>query len=95
MIIFTKHLYSSNFRVSFIHPTHRMFSPFFVFLFKQEVHQQAHSLLNASLFLLPIFTHLKKHNNDAELDIQWNINHADVSSRGLTSAQEAQAVKAN
>lgn len=37
----------------------------------------------------------KKYNNDAELDIQWNINHADVSSRGLTSAQEEQAAKAN
>lgn len=28
----------------------------------------------------------KKYSNDAVLDIQCNINHADVSSRGLTSA---------
>lgn len=66
---------------------------FFVFLFKEEVCQQAHSLLKGSFFLLPIFTHLKKYNNDAEPDIQWNINHADVSSRGLTSLQEEQAAK--
>lgn len=66
-----------------------------MFLFEEEVCQHAHSLLKASLFLLPIFTHFKKYNNDAELDIQWNTNHADVSSRGLTSAQEEQAAKAN
>jgi len=29
------------------------------------------------------------------LDIQCNINYADVSNRGLTSAQEEQVVKAN
>lgn len=56
---------------------------------------QVHSLLKASQFLLSIFTHLKIYHNDAVLDIQFNINHADVSSRGLTSAQEQQAVKAN
>lgn len=38
---------------------------------------------------------LKKYRNDAVLDIQCHTNDADVSSRGLTSAQEEQSVKAN
>lgn len=96
MIFFTKHLDSSNFRASFIHPYRiytECFLSFFVFLFKQEVRQQPIKCFSvlATYFYPP----KKKYNNDAQLDIQWNINHADVSSRGLTSAQEAQAVKAN
>lgn len=48
------------------------------------------SVLTTYFYLLK-----KKYSNDAVLDIQCNIHPADVSSRGLTSAQEEQAVKAN